>query len=397
MVLILGFTSGLPFALTSSTLQAWLSESHINIHLIGALSLLGIPYTLKFLWAPLLDHFGFKSLGKRRGWILITQLGTAFTLFLMAGMQPSTQINLMMTIAFFVVFLSATQDIAIDAYRTDILQPQEMGLGASYFVLSYRIALLVAGGLALIIADQWGWRLTYQFMGCLILFTMIPTWFAPQPKEYVSQSLEKTFVAGIKDLFQRDKIIILLLFVVLYKFGDALALSLMTNFLINGLGFSLSEIAFAYKFMGIIATILGGFVGGILLLRWDIYRGLLVFGLAQAFSNLMFVVLALTGKVVGIMAFAIFVENFCSGLSTAAFFAYLMSICNHRYTAAQYALLTAIFSLGRVFLGPVAAVIVENFGWIQLFLWAFVMCFPGILMLILLKDRVLYHAQFSTK
>lgn len=393
-ILFLGFSSGLPLALTTSTLQAWFTKANINIVTIGALSLLGIPYTLKFLWAPIMDHYSLRLFGKRRGWILLMQLCVAVTLLLLANMDPSTQTNMMALIALTVAFFSASQDIAIDAYRTDVLLPEERGLGASYFVFAYRIAMLVSGGLALICADYLGWKVTYQLMALLILLSMLPTFFAPHTVEApTAKNLFRTISASLLDLLQREKIVLLFLFIIFYKFGDAFAMSLMTPFLINGLGFSLTEVGSAYKIVSFIAVILGGFTGGLILLRWNIYRALLVFGLAQSFSNLTFVVLALAGKNFLLMTSSIFIENFCSGLSTAAFFAFLMSLCNQRFSAGQYALLSAIASLGRVFLGPIAGVVVQNVGWVQFYIWSFVLCLPGILFLMLLKDKVFQHAH----
>lgn len=392
-VLLLGFASGLPLALTGSTLQAWFTSAHVDLLTIGALSLLGIPYTLKFLWAPLMDHYGFK-IGKRKGWILITQLGIVVSLFFLAQMHPDTQAPLMGMVALVVAFFSASQDISITAYQTDILRPEERGLGAAYLVFAYRVAALISGGAALILADYFGWKSTYKFMAVLMLLNMLATCRVPRAYEppVLAKNLWQTTMAAIKDLLQREKILWILLFIAFYKFGDALALSLMTNFLLNGLGFSLSEVGVAYKTVSFIAIILGMFVGGLLLTRIQIYHALLWFGLAQAFSNLMFVLLALIGKHFLFMTFALFVENFCSGLSTAALLAFMMSLCHHRYTASQFALFSTFASLGRVFLGPVAAYMVAHWGWVQFYLWSFVLCFPSIIFLTLLKDRVRQHA-----
>jgi MFS transporter, PAT family, beta-lactamase induction signal transducer AmpG len=393
-VLLLGFSSGLPLALTGSTLQAWFTEAHINLATIGALSLLGIPYTLKFLWAPLLDHYSFPRLGKRRGWIMATQFCLVVSLLLLANMNPGSQAMNMTLLALLIAFFSASQDIAYDAYRADALLANERGLGAAYTVFGYRIAVLFSGGLALVFADYLGWKTTYECMAFLVFVSMMAAYKAPQPTELAPTSprVFSTIVASLNDLLQREKIVLLLLFIMLYKFGDALALSLMTNFLLHGLGFSLTEVGLAYKVVSFLATIFGAFVGGIFLTRWTMYRALLLFGLAQAFSNLMFVILAMVGKDFILMSISIFIENFCSGLSTAALLAFMMSLCNHRYTAGQFALLSAVASLARVFLGPLAAFMVENGGWVQFYIWSFVLCFPGILILIILKDRVLSHA-----
>ena len=397
-VLILGFSSGLPFSLTGATLQAWFTTSNVNLKTIGALSLIGFPYTLKFLWSPLMDYYGLSGLGKRKSWILLTQLALVVLLFVLSEMKPSIEASTMGVIALAIAFFSASQDISINAYTTDILHPKERGLGAAYTVFSYRIALLVSGGLALIFADYLGWKITYQLMAFIMLLSMLPVYFAPTPptETLTTKSLYETTLLSIQNMWQRENIILILLFIIFYKVGDALALSLMTNFMLHGLGFSLSEIGVVYKSVSIISMILGGFVGGLFIVRWNLYRALLVFGIAQAFSNLCFTFLAWTGKNFTVMATSVFIENFCSGLSTAAMFAFIMLLCDHRYTASQFALLSAIASLGRVYLGPVAAYLVESVGWAQFFIYSFLLCFPGIFLLILLKEKVLNYAPATT-
>jgi PAT family beta-lactamase induction signal transducer AmpG len=392
-ILVLGFASGLPLSLTTTTIQAWFTEAHINLKTIGILSLLGIPYTLKFLWAPLMDYYGFSALGKRKSWILLMQSALVISLLLLSQMNPVLQSGMIGVVALFLVFFSASQDISINAYTTDVLMPEERGLGAAYTIFAYRVAVLISGGFALIFADYFGWGHMFQFLAFLMLLCMIPTMFAPRPAETISSahSLYQTIVQAVMDFLRRDQIILILLFILLYKAGDALALSLITNFLLHGLGFSLTEVGLAYKVVSFVAMILGGFIGGIILTRWNIYRALLIFGLAQAFSNLTFALLAYVGKNFMLMTSAVFIENFCSGLSTAALFAFMMSLCNHRYTASQFALLSAVASLARVFLGPVAAFMVENTGWTQFFVWSFIFCFPGIFLLTFLKNEVLCH------
>lgn len=394
--LFLGFASGLPIMLTGSTLQAWFTEANIDLVTIGALSFLGIPYTLKFLWAPVMDYYRIPFLGRRRGWILLMQVCIALILLVLANMQPSSQAARMGTLALLLAFFSASQDIAIDAYRTDMLHKEERGLGAAYFIFAYRMAVLFSGGFALIFADYLGWRLTFELMALSMALSIIPTLRAPavpEIKPEISNTFLSATVESVRELLARDQIVLVLFFVIFYKLGDAFAFQLMTPFLLHGLGFSLSEVGFAYKMVSFVGVIGGGFVAGYLLVRWNIYRALLIFGIMQSFSNLLFVVLAYTGKNFFLMMLSIFIENFCGGLSTAAFFAFLMSICNQRYTATQYALLSAFASFGRVFLGPVAAVLVKELGWVQFYMWSFVCCLPGIWFLILLKEKVLISAH----
>lgn len=395
-VLFLGFSSGLPLALTSSTLQAWMTEDQVSLAAIGALSLIGIPYTLKFIWAPLLDYIKVPLFGLRRGWILLTQIALVILLVLLAGSEPAENAQRIYIIAIMIAFFSATQDVAIDAYRADVLKPKERGLGAACSVFSYRVALLISGGFALVLADRYGWQVTYYFMAACIALSMIAAYFAPASHErIVTGSLFQATKEGIADILKRDRIIVLLLFLMLYKAGDALALQLMTNFLLHGLGFTLTEVGLAYKIVSFVATIAGGFVGGLILTRLSVFRGLLYFGILQAFSNFMFVLLALVGKSFAMMASAIFIENFCSGLSTAALIAFMMSLCDHKHTASQFAVLSAVASLGRVFLGPLAAALVAQLGWVEFYTWTVILSFPGLILLMLLKKEVGSYAVLA--
>jgi len=389
-VLLLGFASGLPLALTGSTLQAWFTQAGINIVAIGALSLVGMPYVWKFVWSPVMDRFVPPWWGRRRGWIAVTQVGLCAILFLMANLNPQVSPVAIGILALVIAFLSASQDIGIDAYRTEVLHAEERGLGAAVYIFAYRMAMLVSGGLALVLADHIGWRMTYEIMAILLALSVITTYKAPEPEIHVLPP--RNFIAAVvepfKDLWSRDKIGYILLFIVIYKIGDALALSLMSTFLKRGLGFSWTEIGVVYKTMGLIATILGALAGGTLLANINIYRALILFGLAQAFSNLMFVFLAIAGKSYGMMVASIFIENFCSGMGTAAFVAYLMSLCNPRYTATQFACLSALAAIGRVVLGPFAGLMVEHLGWVSFYWWAFALSFPGVILIGVMRRKM---------
>lgn len=394
-VLLLGFSSGLPLALTGATLQAWFTQSGIDVITIGILTLVGLPYVLKVFWAPILDRYIPPLWGRRRGWILMAQLGLSVTLFMMAWMNPTTQAVKMGMIALVIAFLSASQDIAIDAYRTDILLPDERGLGSAAYVFAYRMAMLISGGLALIFAEHYGWRLTYEIMALLMGLSIISTYFAPEISSsiHAPQSFNDAIVKSLLNLLTRNRLIIILLFIMFYKFGDALALALMSNFLLKGVGFSLTTVGLTFKTFGLFATILGAFVGGALMTRITLFNALLWFGILQAFSNLMFMFVAIAGNNYPIMASSIFIEAFCSGLGTAAFMAFLMALCDHRYTATQFALLSCVASLARVLIGPFAALMQSHYGWVTYFAWSFVMSFPGILLLFILRNKVRFNAE----
>lgn len=394
-LLFLGFASGLPLALTGSTLQAWYTQSGIGLVTIGALSFIGMPYVWKFLWAPLMDRFPLPFWGRRRGWIGLTQLILCGLLFYLANINPGNQPYLVGIVALIIAFISASQDIAIDAYRTDILLPDERGMGIANYIFAYRIAMIFSSGLALIFADHFGWRLTYELMAVIMGISVIPTYLAPENSNTVSSpsNLVKTITDSFKQLLQREAIVLTLIFIVLYKLGDALVVSLTSNFLLRELKFTLTDIGLANKTVGLIATILGAYAGAIWLKRIGLYRALWIFGVAQACSNFMFMLLAIVGKNYSLMISTIFIESFCAGMSTTAIFAFITSLCNQRYSATQFACLSAFASVGRVIMGPVAGYLVQNLGWVSFYGWASLMCFPAIVVLSLLRTRVSFNVE----
>ena len=390
VVLVLGCSSGLPLALTGSTLQAWLTVSGIDIRTIAWFSWIGVPYLLKFLWSPLMDRFIPPWLGRRRGWILATQAGLIAGMAGMAFTSPDESLLLLGLFALWIAFVSASQDIVIDAYRTDVLTPVERGMGAAVSVFGYRIGMLVSGGLALIFADQIGWRETYLVMSVLMLIGVATTFAAPEPEAppAVPQSLHEAVIAPLRDFFMRSGAIPLLLLIMLYKFGDALAGTLTTAFLIRGVGFTPTDVGIINKGLGLAALLLGALAGGALLTRISLYRALMWFGILQAVSNLSFMVLAWAGKSYPWLVFAVGFENLASGMGTAAFVALAMSLCNHSFSATQYALLSALASLGRVLFGPVTGELVAAIGWANFFLVTFVAALPGLWLLWLLRDQL---------
>ncbi|MFQ5993184.1 MAG: MFS transporter, partial [Nitrospiraceae bacterium] len=271
-------------------------------------------------------------------------------------------------------------DIAFDAYRTDVLTPTERGFGAAVSVTGYRLAMLVSGALALILADHIGWRTTYLFMAALMLVGMAGTLLSREPiaPPAPPRSLTEAAWGPIREFFSRSPALALLVLIVLYKIGDAFAGSLTTAFLIRGVDFSPSEVGVVNKGMGLLATLLGALAGGALMVKLGLFRSLLLFGILQAVSNLSFMLLAWVGKSYPIMVGAIAFENLAGGMGTAAFVALLMSLCDHRYTATQYALLSALAALGRVFVGPPSGYLVEAVGWVIFFLVTFFAALPGL-------------------
>jgi PAT family beta-lactamase induction signal transducer AmpG len=379
-VLLLGFSSGLPLALTGGTLQAWLTVSGADIMTIAWFSWIGIPYLLKFLWSPLMDRYVPPFLGRRRGWMLLTQLALVAGIAGMAVSSPNSHLWLLGCLALWVAFASASQDIVIDAYRTDLLPATERGMGAAVSVLGYRIAMLASGGLALILADQFGWRQTFFVMAALMGVGMMTSLVAPEPalRGTPPRSLRDAVVGPLRDLMSRPGALQLLALIALYKFGDALAGTLTTAFLIRGVGFSLTDVGTINKALGLVSLLLGGLVGGLLLVRMSLMRALLLFGVLQAVSNLSFAVLAWAGKSYPLLVFAVGFENLASGMGTAAFVAFAMALCNHSFSATQYALLSAIASLGRILFGPVTGGLVAAWGWANFFVLTFAAALPGL-------------------
>ncbi len=394
VLLPLGFASGLPLALSGGTLQMWLSSvDAVAVSTIGLFTLVGLPYTIKFLWAPFMDRFIPPGLGRRRGWILLTQVLLLLGIAVMATLNPDSPTGLWVlgALALFVAFASASQDVAFDAYRADILAPAERGFGASTSVLGYRIAMLASGAFGIILGDQIGYRNTYLIMAGLMTIGMATILFSPDPSEQPAapRTLPKAYKEPLLEFLGRPAAIWLLLLIVLYKIGDAFAGSLTAVFLERGVGFSQTEIGLGLKVMGFGSVLLGLLIGASLMVRLGLFWSLLLFGVLQAVSNLVFVALAWVGKSYVLMLGAVAFENIAGGMGTAAFVAFLMGLCDHRFTATQYALLSAVASIGRVFVGPPSGFLVEAVGWGLFFLTTFLVALPGLWLLWRLRASVL--------
>ena len=393
ILLILGFASGLPLALTSGTLQAWMTVENIDLKTIGFFSLVGQAYVFKFLWSPVMDRYTPPLLGRRRGWLLITQILLLVAIAGMGFLEPGSQLRWMAALAVIIAFCSASQDIVFDAWKTDVLPAEERGTGAAISVLGYRLAMLVSGGLALWLADRHlGWQGMYWLMAALMLPCIIATLLAPEPTDVipVPRSLEQAVVAPLRDFFGRNNAWLILLLIVMYKLGDAFAMSLTTTFLIRGVGFDAGEVGMVNKSLGLIATIIGALYGGILMQRLSLFRALLIFGILQGVSNAGYWLLSITDKHMISMASAVFFENLCGGMGTAAFVALLMTLCNKSFSATQFALLSALSAVGRVYVGPIAGWFVEAQGWPTFYLFSVVAAVPGILLLLVCRTTLEY-------
>ncbi|ACB36357.1 major facilitator superfamily MFS_1 [Leptothrix cholodnii SP-6] len=499
-VTVLGFASGLPLALTGQAMQAWLSLDGIDVATIGFLSLVGLPYTFKFLWAPLMDRFDPPGLGRRRGWLVITQLLLAGALLAMSATPPAGAVQVFALLAVTVAFLSASQDVVIDAYRTDLLPAHERGLGSSLSVLGYRLAMILSGGVAMIWTDpgnaaaaaggtSWDWPAVYRLMAALMVGAAALSALAlprlhtlPAPTSVARHDLLgfaavfaavalgyvvthqllnplagwllgsamsgtslapalqqrwidlaalllgigftlplaawaaraarfETLLGGLANYFSQPGAWGFLAFIVLYKLGDAFAGSLMTPFLLKSMLYSSAEVGVVNKVIGLWLTIGGALLGGALMLKLGLWRALFVFGLLQMASNVGFWWLAVSGKgalpgllmpafdwgflklaqpteIDGGLLLVIASENISSGMGTAAFVAFLMSLCNQRFTATQYAMLSAFAAIGRVWVGPLAGVLAESIGWPIFFILSTLAAMPALWMLWAMRETV---------
>lgn len=387
-LLLLGFASGLPLYLTGATLKAWLTDEHLSLHAIGLFSYVTLPYSLKVLWAPFLDRFGFPFLGRRRGWMLLMQLAMAGALGALAFSQPHLDVWPVVWLAVAVAFTSSTFDIAVDAWRAEALDQAHLGLGNSIHITAYRGAMWVSSGLAMILAQFLGWRWTYLVMAVLALLGAIGTLIAPNTdaRAKAPRTLREAVIEPLRDLLQRRGIALLLGFTVFYKLGDWLADSMTMPFLMRGVGFSKVEIGSVQKTTAMVAIILGGLVGGWMLTRIHLLKALWICGALQAVTILGFWSMSLVGRSLPLLVSANFLENFAFGMGGSAFAALLMGSCNLKYTGTQYALFSALMALPRTFFAGFTGYMAEAYGWKMYFPICALAAVPGFLML-LLYDR----------
>lgn len=401
IVFLLGFSSGLPLALTSSTLQAWFAESGMSVLATGMLSLVGMPYVYRIAWGPILDRYSLLRLGKRRSWMIVMQVALLLGFNSMAWLTPNQFPELMAILAFACACFSATQDVAIDAHRVEYLPTKEHGLGASLATFGYRLALLIAGGFALVMAKHLGWAYTYRLMGILMLVGVIATLWSSEPSTPEGNQATgfiEFVVAPVKELFTRRGVVPLFFFILFYKLGEAFTATtsgIVMPFLIQGVGFSIDTIGYVNKMMGISSILIGGLVAGVLLIRWSLFRALFVFGLLQALTNLLFVALAIVGKNLSLFAVAVVCDNFAAGMGSTALVAFFMRLTKQPYTATQFSLLVAIAALPRIFSGPIAAMLQMRVGWVGLYQLSFIFALGFIPFLIKIRNCTkIIHDQF---
>ncbi len=385
---LMGFASGLPLLLTGSVLQAWMKDEGVDLGTIGLFALVGLPYTLKFLWAPLMDRFTPNGLGRRRGWLLLFQVALISALLLLSVSQPAIDPWWLAVAALLVTFFSASQDIVIDAYRREALADDEQGLGASLYVNGYRVGMLLASGGGLILADHIAFAQVYQLMAAFMLLGVVTTIFAPEPvaAEGTPGTLREAVIQPFVEYFSRRDAVVILAFILLYKIGDTMASHMTTPFYLD-IGFSKTEIGTVVKLFGFWATITGGLIGGILIMRLGIFRSLWLFGILQGVSTAGFALLAHLGPSIGGLAAVITFENLSGGMGTAAYIAYMASLTNKKFTATQYALLSSLMGVPRVIAAAPTGYLADAMGWTVFFILCALIALPGLLLLRWLHAR----------
>lgn len=409
-LLFFGFASGLPLALTASTLTTWLADVGVSLTAIGFFAAVATPYSLKFLWAPLLDRVRLGPLaavfGHRRSWLLILQMALMAAIAGLGASDPSVTPMRTALLALLVAFLSASHDVVIDAYRVEILKVDQYAAGAAMIQFGYRLAMLTSGAGALFLADRMAWADVYLIMGGLMLVGLLAVILNPEPvangsdtlaheeqvaarlvgRHRVIRWLYVAVAAPFHEFFTRNGVkvaAVILAFVVFYKFGDALAGTMTNPFLIR-LGFTKTEIAEVVKVFGFIATLAGLAIGGVLIRALGMFGALLLCGVLQLASNLMFAAQAMVGVDLGFLALTIGIENLAGGMGSAVFVAYLSSLCNLAFTATQYALLSSLAVVGRTLLSTGGGAVADAVGWVPFFLITTLAAVPGLLLLVYL-------------
>ena len=382
MALLMGFASGLPLLLTGSVLQAWLKDSGVDLKEIGLFALVGLPYTLKFLWAPLFDRYTVPLFGRRRGWLLLVQLALAGALLALSYATPAPGALLPVSAAaLLVAFFSASQDIVIDAYRRETLHEAELGLGSALYVNGYRVGMLLAGGGGLILADWSAFPVMYRLMAGFMFAMIVVTLYAPEPAlpEGRPRTLMDAVFLPFRDYFTREGAWLALAFILFYKLGDTMASAMTIPFYLDR-GYTKTEIGAVVKLFGFWATIAGGTLGGVWILRMGLNRALWVFGIGQMISTLGFAVLANVPASDVALATVVALENFTAGLGTAAFVGFMAALTDRRFTATQYALLSSLMGVPRVLAAAPTGWLAASMGWSAFFTFCAAIALPGLLL-----------------
>ena len=390
---LMGFAGGVPLLLTLTVLQAWLTAEQVDLAMIGFLGLVALPYNLKFLWAPLIDRYDPLKLGRRRSWLILSQCCLAASIALLGLQDPFDGIWKIALAAIVVAFFSATQDIVIDAYRRETLADSEQGLGASMYTYGYRTGMLVASAGGLILADIIGFSGVYMFMASLMLSMVIITVFAPEPKgnKDTPRDFTTAFIEPFTEFFNRSGVswsaLLVFAFILLYKIGDNLASHMTIPFYLD-IGFTNTEVGTVAKFFGLAPLLFGVFVGGVLNLKAGLYRALFIAGVLQGLSTFGFAVLSIVGHSLWWLAAVVAFENLAIGMGLSALLAFMAYLTDTRFTATQFAMLSALATLPRVVLSAPTGWMAELMGWFPFFVMCALVAIPGMLLLLRFKSWI---------
>jgi PAT family beta-lactamase induction signal transducer AmpG len=385
-ILFLGFSSGLPLYTLIYLMQAWLAKAGLDVKALGLFGLAMFPYTFKFLWAPFMDRYTLGPLGRRRGWMALTQVALFLFIGAMGMLEPKLELSLISVVVFLIAFMSASQDVVIDAYRREILSEQEQGLGAAIIVNAYKAASLIPSALGLVLADTQPWPVVFWTVAAFMLPCLACTLLAKEPAVYGEppKNLQEAVVLPFREFVLRDgwrQALFIIAFVLLYKIGDTMSTALSTKFFLD-IGFTTKQIGLAANATGWWASLAGGAVGGIWMVRLGINRALWVFGVLQALAILGFAWLARVGPDPVLLSAVFGFEAFASlGLGSAALVAFMSRATDPRYTATQYALFSSLAAVPRTFINSSVGYIVAETGWFWFFIVCFVLAFPAMMML----------------
>jgi PAT family beta-lactamase induction signal transducer AmpG len=382
VIAFLGLTSGIPLGVVMSLLQTWMTESGIDLKLVGMAALVQMPYTLKFLWSPIIDRYSLPFLGRRNGWMLLCQLGIFFSLQLFGAMDPKVNLTAVIIMATCISFFGASHDIVIDAYRRDILEENELGFGSAVATNSYLIGFkFLATVLGLALADQYPWSTVFNILSYLCILGVIAAIVAPQGSnnDNAPKKLKDAVILPFLDFLKRHRSVEILIFILLYKIGDNIAGNMATPFYLE-MGFSKTEIAFVGKMIGFWCMFAGGFIGGAILLKHNIMKCLIWFGILQALSTFAFALLTLSNHNIFHLGLVVGIENITTGMGTSAFAAFMLRLCDVRFSATQYALLTSFMGIPRTILPAAAGFIAQPLGWFGFFTVCTLIAIPGLLM-----------------
>ena len=382
VIFLLGFSSGLPLMLTGQILQGWLTASQVPLDRIAAMSAVGLAYTFKFAWAPLLDRFELPWLGRRRGWVLACQVALFCAIAAMSALDPRDHLGALVAVAIGIAVVSASQDVVLDAYLVDVLGPAERAAGASLNIIGYRIATVTSSALAFVMADHVGWQAIWLAMAALVLVGLAGTLLAEEPvlAERPPRTIAEALVLPFTDFWRRYRgtTLLILGFAAIYRFGDYFAQALLITFLKRGAGFDFTEIAAVYKLLGFVGIAGGGLFGGALVARFGLRRMLLGFGALSAVTHLLYVWLAVAGKSMAVFAIAVTCDNTAGAMAAAGFVAFLMSVCSPAVSATQFALLTSLASVGQRVFGVLAGRVVDAICWSGFFAVCAALAIPGL-------------------